>query len=186
MKVVADTGPLVAAANRRDEAHRLAAALVSGLGRDPLIPDLVLVEVDQLLRRRVAGAAARGFLAAIAAGEHRVVYPTAGLLRRAVEFDARYADLGLGLADGSVMAVAERHNLPILTFDFEDFRATRPGRGYWRLVVDESGYLEATSRWTRESASGSASLAVTPTPTLPWGAVPPASFDASRELRTEV
>ena len=36
-----------------------------------------------------------------------------------------------------MMAVAERHNLPILTFDFEHFRATQPRHGSWRLVVDE-------------------------------------------------
>jgi hypothetical protein len=39
--------------------------------------------------------------------------------------------------------------LPILTliskiFDFEDFRAAPPEAGYWQLVVDESGYVEAT------------------------------------------
>jgi len=33
------------------------------------------------------------------------------------------------------MALAERDDLPILTFDFRDFRATQPRRGYWRLVV---------------------------------------------------
>jgi hypothetical protein len=42
------------------------------------------------------------------------------------------------------MAFAERHDLPILTFDFRDFRATAPERGDWRLVVDESRYLDAT------------------------------------------
>lgn len=70
---------------------------------------------------------------------------SAGLLRRAAELDARFADLGLGLADGAVMAVAERYELPILTFDFEHFRATHPATGYWRLVIDEGRYAEATS-----------------------------------------
>jgi hypothetical protein len=43
------------------------------------------------------------------------------------------------------MALAERHDLPILTFDFEHFRATRPRRGYWRLVVDEARYAESAA-----------------------------------------
>jgi len=34
------------------------------------------------------------------------------------------------------MALAEEQDLPILTFDFEHVRATRPRRGYWQLVVD--------------------------------------------------
>ena len=63
-----------------------------------------------------------------------------------MEIDAGFADLDLGLVDSAVMAIAERQDLPILTFDFEHFRATRPASGYWRLVVDEGRYLEATGR----------------------------------------
>lgn len=144
MKVVCDTGPLVAAANRRDRAHELAAALVSRLGRDLVIPVPVLVETDRLLRARIGRDAARLFLAAVSLGEHSVGFLTPGLLRRAVEIDARYADLDLGLADASVMAFAERHNLAILTFDFEDFRGAVPDRGHWQLVVDETRYEDST------------------------------------------
>jgi uncharacterized protein len=146
VKVVADTGPLVAAANSRDEAHGLAAALVTELGRDLIIPDAVIIEVDHLLRARVGAQAARLFLAAVVDGEHRVGYSTPALLRRAVELDNRFADVGLGIADASVMAYAERHRLPILTFDFEHFRATNPASTYWRLVVDEARYRDATGR----------------------------------------
>jgi uncharacterized protein len=134
---------LLAAANRRDHAHRIAAELVTQLGRELVVPVPVVVETDQLLRRRVGGHAARLFLAAVAVGEHEVAYLSAGLLRRAVEIDAGFADLDLGFADAAIMALAERHDLPILTFDFEHFRATRPRRGYWRLVVDEARYADS-------------------------------------------
>jgi len=67
-----------------------------------------------------------------------------GLLRRSADIDAKYADLNLGLADAAVMAFAERYDLPILTFDFRDFRATAPeGAGSWSLVVDEAKYRDA-------------------------------------------
>jgi predicted nucleic acid-binding protein len=115
------------------------------LGRDLLVPDTVEVEVDQLLRSRMGGYAARAFLHAVATDEHTHVPLTAGLLRRAVEIDAHFAGLDLGLVDGSVMALAERDRLPILTFDFEHFRATRPAHGFWRLVVDEARYRQATA-----------------------------------------
>jgi predicted nucleic acid-binding protein len=141
---VGDTGPLVAAANRQDRAHGLAAELVSRLGRDLIVPVTVLAEVDQLLRARVGQASARAFLSSVAVGEHRVQYLSPTLLRRAVEIDRRYADLDLGWTDATIMALAERHRLPILTFDFEDFRAAPPRRGFWRLVVDEDRYAEAT------------------------------------------
>jgi predicted nucleic acid-binding protein len=117
--------------------------LVTRLGRDLVVPDLVLVEVDQLLRSRVSPEAARAFLAAMARGEHTVAFAPAQLLRRSVEIDARFADLQLGVVDGAVMSLAERDDLPILTFDFDHFRATQPRYGYWRLVVDESRYRDA-------------------------------------------
>ena len=136
---------MVAAANRRDRAHALAAALVTELGRDLLVPEPVVVEVDQLLRSRVGAHAARLFLDAIAAGEHTMAYTSPNLLRRAVRLDASFADLDLGYSDALVMAMAEHHNLAILTFDFEDFRAARPAHGYWQLVIDEHRYRQHTS-----------------------------------------
>lgn len=116
----------------------------------------MLVEVDQLLRARVGVRSARSFLEALVAGEHKVVFLSAGTLRRAVEIDARFADLDLGVVDGCVMALAERMRAPILTFDFEHFRATRPARGFWRLVVDEARYADATRAYgeTRSYLSG--------------------------------
>jgi predicted nucleic acid-binding protein len=93
--------------------------------------------VDHLLRSRNDRRSARLFLASLAEGELPVAFLTPGLLRRAAELDAQYADLDLGLVDASVMAIAERHDLPILTFDFAHFRATKPARGHWRLVVSE-------------------------------------------------
>jgi predicted nucleic acid-binding protein len=134
---------LLAAANRRDQAHRIAAELVTRLGRKLVVPVPVAVETDQLLRARVGSHVARLFLAGLAAGEHEVAFLSAGLLRRAAELDAGFADLELGLADATVMALAERHDLPILTFDFEHFRATRPPSGYWRLVIDEARYADS-------------------------------------------
>lgn len=137
MNVVCDTGPLVAAADRGDTHHRVAAGLVTGLGRTLIVPDSVLVEADILIRRRGATQGARRLLAAVAAGIHRPAFLSPGLLERAAELDATYADLDLGFVDASIMAYAERHDLPILTFDFRDFRATASKRGPWRLVLSE-------------------------------------------------
>ncbi|HZA67542.1 MAG TPA: PIN domain-containing protein [Geminicoccaceae bacterium] len=144
MRAVCDTGPLVAAADRSEAAHRLAALVVTDLGRDLVIPEPVLVETDHLLRNRLGSIVARAFLTAVADGEHTPAFLSPGLLRRAVAIDAQFADLELGLADAAVMAYAERHDLPILTFDFAHFRATHPRRGQWRLVIEERHHAEAT------------------------------------------
>lgn len=141
--MVADTGPLLSATDRRDPAHALASALVAELRRDLVVLSSVMVETDYLLRTRLSPDAARSFLNALVSGEHETAYLSPGLLGRATEIDAQYAGLDLGLVDASVMAYAERHDLPILTFDFTDFRSTAPGQGHWRLVVDEAHYASA-------------------------------------------
>lgn len=143
--MVADTGPLLAAANVRDRAHGIAAELIARLGRRLVVPEPVIVEADHLLRARVGRRSARLLLEALAAGEHEVGFATPALLRRAVELDQTYRDLELGYCDALVMAYAERHDAPVLTFDFAHFRATAPVRGEWRLVLDEAGYRAATS-----------------------------------------
>jgi len=124
---------------------------VTEVGRDLLVPEPVIVEVDQLLRSRVGSHAARLFLESIAAGEHSVVNVSPGLLRRAVELDSAFADLDLGYVDAAVMAIAERDRLAVLTFDFEHFRATRPDHGFWQLVVDEHRYQTHTRSYLRSA-----------------------------------
>ena len=109
------------------------------------MPEPVLVEVDYLVRTRVSSMTARAFLAAVAAREHTVHFLSPAMLQRAVEIDAKFAHLDLGLADGSVMAIAERERLPVLTYDFHHFRATRPENGFWRLVVSERQFAAATA-----------------------------------------
>jgi predicted nucleic acid-binding protein len=104
----------------------------------------VIVEVDQLLRSRVGGHAARLFLEAVACGEHTIGHTSPSLLRRAVEIDAKFVDLELGYVDAALMAIAERDPLPVLTFDFEHFRAAPADHGFWQLIVDEHRYQEHT------------------------------------------
>lgn len=143
LRAVADTGPLVAAVNARERSHRVARHLVASFGRSLLVPMPVIAETDHMLRSRIGLGPARSFLSALAEGAHEIGPLPKGLFRRAVEIDRQYADLDLGLADASVMATAEHHRLPILTFDFADFRAA-PGReGPWPLVISEEQLVRA-------------------------------------------
>lgn len=145
MKILIDTGPLLAALDRRDPAYEMAGAAMEKLRRNAIVPSPVVVEVDHLVRKRVGVDAARRFLENIAGGSHEVAYMTAGLMHRAAELDRAYADLNLGIVDGCVMAIAERHDLPIFTFDFRDFRATESANGPWRLEIDERLYAREVS-----------------------------------------
>ena len=141
-KVLIDTGPLLAALDRRDTAHHLAAPIVARLGRNGIVPAPVLIEVDHLLSRRVGHTATRAFLKTTVDGEREVAHLCSVALRRAIELDHQYADLNLGLTDTCVMAIAEHRYLPILTFDFKHFRATESANGPWRLVIDEATYRD--------------------------------------------
>lgn len=143
MKVVVDSGPLVAAMDQRDPVHKMAARAVKRLRHNAVIPTPVLAEVDHLVRKRSSAVAARTLMQVVARGTHKTEPLTSGLLRRAVEIDTRYADLDLGLVDTAVMAIAERHRLPVFTFDFSDFRATESANGPWPLLLDENTYFKA-------------------------------------------
>lgn len=145
MRIVVDTHPLISFVSRTDPAHALAVSLLGTGDVEPLVPDPVLVETDYLIRQRLSRTAARALLADVSEGLFRRVAVDDAMYDRAVAYDARYPELDLGLADGVVMALAERERLPILTFDFRDFRATRPFRGgWWRLVVDEAHLRRST------------------------------------------
>lgn len=145
LAVVVDTGPLLSAAWQRDQAHDLAARLIEVGGRDLLFPDPVIAECDIFLRRRDAHDVARRLLAAVATGTYVRTLMSPSLFADAVAIDAHYRDLGLGLVDASVMAIAAATNSAILTFDFRDFRAAPPLKGgTWELVIEESEYARAT------------------------------------------
>jgi predicted nucleic acid-binding protein len=146
MKVLVDTAPVVAAIHSGDSAHEMARTVMRKLRRNAVLPSPVLVEADHLIRARSGPMAARLFLRAVARGHHEVAYMTANLLRRATELDDKYADLRLGFVDTSVMAIAERHEMPIFTFDFTDFRATESAKGPWPLAIDEHVYEREIGR----------------------------------------
>jgi len=139
--VVADSTPLIAAANRGDNFHRLALSLVMAAGRDLIIPDPVVVEVDWMIRERGGAEPARRLLNALVAGAYQRATLSPSLFAAACAIDRTHADLDLGFVDASVMAVAAATESAILTFDFTHFRAAPQARGRpWRLMIDEAEY----------------------------------------------
>jgi predicted nucleic acid-binding protein len=95
----------------------------------------VLAEVDYFLRdeRR----AMLAFMQDLARGAFTYAPPTVGQLSRAMEVDRRFDDLGLGLVDGSVVALAESLGIRRLaTRDVRHFAAIRLRNGQaFDLVV---------------------------------------------------
>lgn len=130
MTLVIDTGPLVALADA-DERHR--EAILNALRADSgslIVPAPVTAEIDYLLGQRFGSAARRAFFSDLAAGR----FATACLERddyaMIAELDDRYRDLDLGLADCSLVVVADRYETDrILSFDERHLRTVTPLSG---------------------------------------------------------
>ena len=93
-----------------------------------IVPALALAEVDYFLRAERK--AMRRLIAEIFDPATRYEYelPLPTDIARALELDARFQDLDLGLVDGMVAAVAERRRVyRVLTSDRRDFSAIRVG-----------------------------------------------------------
>lgn len=125
MSLLLDTGPLVAAIDRSDKHHARCAGLLESAGGSLLVPTTVIVEVCWLLEERPDTESA--FLAPVAAGEFEHITITAADLAHMAELVRTYADLPLGAADASVIAVAERLKLTdVATLDRRHFTVVRP------------------------------------------------------------
>ncbi len=128
--LVADTGGLLRALARGPDGGpawpEYEAALVGASA--VIVPALILPEVDYFLRQERP--AMKKLVAEILDPRTRyeLELPTPADLARAIELDARFENLGLGLVDGTVAAVAERRQVQrVLTIDRKHFSALRVG-----------------------------------------------------------
>lgn len=103
--------------------------------RTRYVPGLVLAEVDYFLRDERA--AMQAFMQDLSRGAFTYAPPTLGQLARAMDVDRRFADLGLGLVDSSVVALAESLGVyRLATRDVRHFAAVRLAGGHgFELVV---------------------------------------------------
>ena len=128
--IVADTGGLLRALARTPTGEPSFPEYETVLTSASLIivPGLVLSEVDCFLRENRA--AMRKLAAEIFDPRTRYEFelPAPRDIARALELDARFKNLRLGLVDGMVAAVAERRQVyRVLTTDRRDFSVIRVG-----------------------------------------------------------
>ena len=98
-----------------------------------IVPAMVLAEVDYFLGDNRA--AMRKLIAEIFDPATRYEYelPLPSDLVRALEFDAKFKELDLGLVDGTVAALTERRKVyRVLTTDRRDFATIRVGPRFLR------------------------------------------------------
>ena len=105
--LVVDTGIFVAVADRDEPHHSVSVEALRG-HRDVAVPAPVIPETAWLTEARLGPDAEVRFLTAVTGPKFQVVVPIPADYVRAVELIRRYADLGLGLVDASIIASAER------------------------------------------------------------------------------
>lgn len=134
--IVLDTSGLLAALDGSQRYHRETAAALRAAGPPRLLSPFVLAELDYLLTSRVSSSAARALLVEVASGAYRLEPMGAEDIALATEVIDRYPDLVLGLADASIVVLADRHaTLDLLTLDERLFRAVRgAGNKPFRLL----------------------------------------------------
>ncbi len=127
--IVVDTSVIYALLDAADERHDLAAAWYATVDDDLATTPLIIAEADHLTMTRGGPAALQAFHGDVRAGVYAIEWwPEAAV--SAVDVAARYADLGIGLADASLVALASRlDTVDVATFDERHFRVLRPLRG---------------------------------------------------------
>jgi uncharacterized protein len=130
LTLLIDAAPIVALADP-GEPHR--DRILEALKDEPgalVMPAPITAEVDYLLGQRFGRAARHAFLRDLLHGRFAVVALEREDYTTVLDLEARYADLGLGLADCALVALAERYGTTrLLSFDERHFRSVTPLRG---------------------------------------------------------
>ena len=134
--IVLDTSVIYALLDAGDQRHRVARDWYAQLDDDLVTTPLVLAEADHLASTRGGPLAVRALRADVRAGAYVVDWwPTAAV--EAAEVADRYADLGIGMTDASLVVLAARAGtVDIATFDERHFRTVVPlsGGAAFRLL----------------------------------------------------
>ena len=133
--ILIDTGGVLAAVDPR-QAHHTAAAQVLVLPQRRILSPFVLAELDSLITANAGQDQALKLLADVARGVYQLEPFGAVDIAAAVAVIERYADLRLGLADASIVVLADRYQcVDVLTLDQRHFRTVRgPGGKPFRLL----------------------------------------------------
>jgi uncharacterized protein len=136
--IVVDTGPVVAAGNRRDHHNKICKRLLTTYPGPLPLPEPLITEIAYMLAGRAGTAAELDFLRDTIHGSYEVVPLDRADRVRVAELVEKYASLPLGTADACVVAIAERYKVPTLaTLDRRHFSIVQPrGIGPFTLLPD--------------------------------------------------
>jgi uncharacterized protein len=139
--ILLDTSGLLSAIDGSQRYHPDAAAALRRAEPPALLSPFVLAELGYLLATRVSVDAGRALLAEVGRSVYRLESFDAAHVSAAERVISRYRNLGIGLADASVVVLASRYGIhDVLTLDERHFRVLRgPGSRPFRLLpADEA------------------------------------------------
>ena len=128
--ILLDTSGLLAAIDGGQRHHAAAARSLKAARAPLLLSPFVLAELDYLLATRVGLNAELALLGEVARGAYQLATFSADDVTAASGVIERYRSLELGLADASIVVLAERHGITdVLWLDERHFRAITPASG---------------------------------------------------------
>lgn len=133
--ILLDTSGLLAALDSAQLAHLEAAESLSEATAPLLLSPFVLAELDYLLAARVGERARTDLLAEVERGAYQLQPFSGQDVAAARKVIQRYDDLGISLADASIVVLAERHvTREVLTLDERHFRVLKANRKPFALL----------------------------------------------------
>ncbi len=136
--ILLDTSGLLAAIDSSQNEH-VAAAIALRAAQPPLLlSPFVLAELDYLLLTRVGARAEIALLEEVAVGAYQLEPFDRADIEAATEYVRRYDSIELGLADASIIVLADRHaTSTVLTLDERHFRTVRRVNGDSLVLLPE-------------------------------------------------
>lgn len=133
--ILLDTSGLLAALDAAQRFHRESAASLAAAHPPLLLSPFVLAELDYLLAARVGEAARDSLLGEVSRSAYLIQPMIGSDVARAQAIIKRHADLGISLADASIVVLAERHGVrDVLTLDERHFRVLMANGKPFRLL----------------------------------------------------
>jgi predicted nucleic acid-binding protein len=124
--ILLDTSGLLSALDESQRYHGECVRSLSEATAPLLLSPFVLAELDYLLMTQIGRRAQIALLEEVARGPYHLEAFDATDVARAKQIIDKYSDLAVGLADASIVVLAERHaTADVLTLDQRHFRAMR-------------------------------------------------------------
>lgn len=137
--ILVDTSAVLQLISSTAQRHDDVLRVVGEVDGPFLLSPFVLAELDYMLIERHGQKHQLALLAEVIDGAYELAEFGRADVERASAVMRQYGDLRVGLADASIVVLAERHDTPdILTFDHRHFRAMRgPGGRPFRILPDD-------------------------------------------------